>query len=502
MKFLIPKFADGNLISKVLIANRGEIACRIIRACEKYGITSVAVFSDPDKDSKHKSLANEAYSIGGSTASESYLNIDKILQVAKESGCNAIHPGYGFLSENFEFNKRVREAGLIFIGPNPESMKILGSKTASRDLMIKNNIPVVPGFKSNTSNIDEYIDVAKKIGYPILIKAADGGGGKGMRIVHNEDNMAESILAAKRESLSAFGSEEIFLEKYIISPRHIEFQVAGDSFGNYIHLFERECSIQRRHQKIIEETPSVALDNELRNRMGETAISVVKAANYDNIGTVEFLLDDDKNFYFLEVNARIQVEHPITEETTGIDLVILQFDIANGEKLPFQQSELSQKKHSIECRIYAEDSENNFMPSPGQILFYNEPNIQGARFDSGITTNSLVPTFYDPILSKLIVAAETREEAINKTIEVLKNYPILGVVNTTGFLIECLAHVEFRNGNTKTDFIDKNDIKVKHDLGYLNQAIITVGHFATEKNDSLVTELENIGHWEICSSKY
>lgn len=490
------------MISKVLIANRGEIACRIIDACEKYGITSVAVFSEPDKNAKHTKSANESYFIGGSTAAESYLNIDKIIEVAKNNNCDAIHPGYGFLSENYDFNQRVRQTGLIFIGPKPESMKILGSKTASRELMIKYNIPVVPGFKSDTNNINEYINIAKEIGYPILIKAADGGGGKGMRVVHSEEMLAESILAAKRESLSAFGSEEIFLEKYIISPRHIEFQVAGDGFGNYVHLFERECSIQRRHQKIIEETPSVALNDELRNRMGETAIAVVKAASYDNIGTVEFLLDDDGNYYFLEVNARIQVEHPITEQTTGIDLVKLQFDIANGEKLPFVQSELSQKGHSIECRIYAEDSENNFMPSPGKILYYNEPDIKGARFDSGIVSGSLVPTYYDPILSKLIVTAETREEAIDLTIKVLKDYPILGVVNTIDFLIECLDNKEFRIGNTKTDFIEKNGIKIKHNSKNLDIALATADYFSTKEVTLPNNELEHIGHWEICSSKY
>ncbi len=489
------------MISKVLIANRGEIACRIIKACKKYNLKSVAIYSEPDKDAKHKQLADESYSIGGNSAAESYLDINKVINAALETGANAVHPGYGFLSENPEFNRKVREAGLIFIGPNPESMKILGSKTASRELMIKNNIPVVPGFKSNSDDLNEYISVAKSIGYPILIKAADGGGGKGMRVVHNEEMLAESINAARRESLSAFGSEEIFLEKYIKSPRHIEFQVAGDKHGNYIHLFERECSIQRRHQKIIEETPSVALDSELRATMGKTAVEVVKAAGYDNIGTVEFLLDDDKNFYFLEVNARLQVEHPITEETTGVDLVKLQFDIANGMKLPYNQEDLKQSKHSIECRIYAEDSENNFMPSPGKITFYNEPNIVGARFDSGIISGSLVPIYYDPILSKLIVTDENREKAIEKMLEVLKNYPVLGVVNTIEFLIECLNHPEFKAGNTKTDFIEKNNIKVSKNPEFINLALATASYFEKSQTKN-VEQLENIGSWEICSAKY
>jgi acetyl/propionyl-CoA carboxylase alpha subunit len=322
------------MFKKILIANRSEIACRIIRACNELGIRTVAVYSEVDKNALHVQLADEAVNIGPAPAGESYLNQDAIIQAAKSTGCDAIHPGYGFLSEKWEFNKRVRDEGLAFIGSKPEPMKLLGSKVQSRITMIKAGVPVIPGMKSGSTDIEDFKKMAAEIGYPVLIKASDGGGGKGMRVVRSESELADSVDAAIRESKSAFGSDVVFLEKYIEKPRHIEFQIAADEHGNALHLFERECSIQRRHQKIIEESPSTALDPELRNRMGETAVNVIKAAGYTNVGTVEFLLDEDKNFYFLEVNTRIQVEHPITEMVTGVDLLKLQIRIAAGEEIP------------------------------------------------------------------------------------------------------------------------------------------------------------------------
>ena len=361
------------MISKILIANRSEIACRIIRTCKELGIKTVAVYSEVDEKSLHVQLADEAVFIGAPPANKSYLNQDLIIKTALSSGCDAIHPGYGFLSENPDFNRKVREAGLIFIGPSPESMNLLGSKVASRQTMLQAGIPVIPGMKGSSKEFSDFEEIAKEMDYPVLIKASAGGGGKGMRVVREPSKLKESVEAAMRESLSAFGSDEVYLEKYIEEPRHVEFQVAADQYGNAIHIFERECSIQRRHQKIIEETPSPVMDPDLRKKMGDTAVKVIKAANYDNVGTVEFLVDKDKNFYFLEVNARIQVEHPITEMVTGLDLVKLQINISNGEELPFNQEQLSQRGHAIECRIYAEDSDNQFMPSSGKILFLKEP---------------------------------------------------------------------------------------------------------------------------------
>jgi len=474
-------------IKKVLIANRGEIACRIIQALRETGRISVAVYSDADHKALHVKMADYSVHIGDSIPKESYLNIDKIIKAAIENDCDAIHPGYGFLSENWFFCKKVIESGLIFIGPNYNAMKLLGSKTESRELMQMNNIPLVPGFKSNSNNYYEFLEQSKIIGFPILIKAAAGGGGKGMRIVRKEEDFKQSFETAKRESLSAFGSDDVFIEKYIENPKHIEFQIVADKFGNIIHLNERECSVQRRHQKIIEESPSMALDKSLRFKMGDIAKKVCSLANYDNLGTVEFLLDNYQNFYFLEVNTRIQVEHPVTEEITGIDLVKLQLDIAEGNILPFKQEDIITQGHSIECRIYAEDGNNNFMPSSGQILFYKEPKGKGIRFDKGIYEGFEVPIYYDPILAKLIVKGFNREEARLKMIEALKNTVILGISNSIELMIKILESQEFIENEIFTNTLDLkyNNYKSDDDK-FLNEALITAftnsNHTTNNKN--------------------
>lgn len=444
------------VIKKVLIANRSEIACRVIRSCRERGIKTVAVYSEIDSGALHVRLADEAVLLGPPPPNQSYLNAEAVIAAAKETGCDAIHPGYGFLSENHVFNKQVRDAGLIFIGPDPEPMRLLGSKVESRKTMIEAGAPVIPGMKGSSGNIEDFVYAAEEIGFPILIKASAGGGGKGMRVVREASKLAEAVESAMRESLSAFGSDEVFLEKYLEEPRHVEIQVAADNFGNAVYLFERECSIQRRHQKIIEESPSPALDPELRERMGETAVKIVKASNYNNIGTVEFLLDKDKNFYFLEVNARIQVEHPVTEMTTGIDLVKLQIDIAENKELPFKQEDLRQNGWAIECRIYAEDAENNFMPSSGKLIYLKEPIGPGVRYDSGVYSGAEVPVFYDPILAKLIVWGKDREEARIRMINALKENVVLGVQTSIQFMIDALEHSEYVSGNTYTNFIEKN----------------------------------------------
>ena len=475
-------------------------------------IETVAVYSEVDAGALHVQLADEAVCIGPAQASESYLNMEKIIETAKESGCDAIHPGYGFLAENPVFNKKVRESGLIFIGPEPEPMELLGSKVASRKTMINADVPVIPGMKGSSMEIKDFEDAASEMGFPVLIKASAGGGGKGMRVVHEPAKLKEAVESAMRESKSAFGSEEVFLEKYIEAPRHVEFQVAADHHGNAVYLFERECSIQRRHQKIIEESPSPVMDPGLQKKMGETAVKVIKASNYTNAGTVEFLVDKDKNFYFLEVNARIQVEHPITEATTGVDLVKLQIMIANNEMMPFSQDELMQNGHAIECRIYAEDAESNFMPSSGKILYLKEPIGPGVRYDSGITTGSVVPVFYDPVLAKLIVWGKDREEARKRMILALKENIVLGVKTSIRFMIDCLEHPEFIAGNTFTDFIEKNmHDKMQPEIGEnkLKNAIAAAAlhnslnyrkKVVKSENGEIPTPWQSIGKWEICSS--
>ncbi len=502
---------EKKMIKKILVANRSEIACRVINACRELGISTVAIYSDIDRSASHVMLADEAIYIGESPPLKSYLNMDIIIESALKTGCDAIHPGYGFLSERAEFNRKVRQSGLIFIGSSPESMELLGSKVHSRTTMVNSNVPVIPGMQTSSKDINEFKAYADKVGYPVLIKASDGGGGKGMRIVQKPSELEDAVDSAMRESISAFKSDAIYLEKYIESPRHIEFQVAADSYGNVVYIFERECSIQRRHQKIIEETPSVALSPELRKKMGETAVRAIKAAGYTNLGTVEFLLDRDGNFYFLEVNARIQVEHPITELTTGIDLVKLQIHIANGATLPFKQEDLRQNGHAIECRIYAEDSENNFLPSSGKIIYLCEPVGPGIRYDSGIYQGAEVPIFYDPILAKLIVWGATREEARKRMINALKNNVILGVKTPISFLIRVLEHPEWIAGNTYTNFIEN----LSADLFTSNKEFRPFALAAAERylatktrptssigtKETIPSPWQVLGKWEIASNK-
>lgn len=440
------------MIRSLLVANRGEIAVRVMRSARVLGIRTIAVYSDADRDALHTEIADEAVHIGASPAHESYLNIEKVIAAAREHDADAIHPGYGFLSENPRFSDAVQLAGLIFVGPPASAMKLLGDKISSRDLAVKHDVPVTPGALLPNPSAKATIAEAEKIGYPVLIKAAAGGGGKGMRIVRSSSEIESSLDAARREAQYAFGDDAVYLEKYIDNPRHIEFQVFCDSHGNAVHLGERECSIQRRHQKIIEESPSVALSPALRKRMGEAALTIVKAAGYRNAGTVEFLLDDE-NFYFLEVNARLQVEHPVTEMVTGEDLVAWQLAVAAGEKLPKSQSEIQFRGHAIECRVYAEDAASGFLPSTGTILKLEEPHAPGVRVDSGIREGFEVPIFYDPILSKVICWADNREHAISRMRDALKHYVLLGVRTPLGFMQDVMAHPEYQAGRISTHFL-------------------------------------------------
>lgn len=441
--------------NKVLVANRSEIAVRVINACKTLGIPSVAVYSDADARSKHRMIADEAVHIGPPSPRESYLDIEKIINAAKSVGADAIHPGYGFLAENPVLAERCAEEKITFIGPKPDAIKLLGNKVESRIKMADAGVPLIPGMKDSSADMKQYEKAAEEAGYPVMIKAAAGGGGKGMRVVHKKEELQEAVDAAKREALNAFNDDTVYLEKYIVNPRHIEFQVLADHHGNTIHVFERECSIQRRHQKIIEETPSVALTDEIRTKMGADAVKVAEAAGYTNAGTVEFLFDASGHYYFLEMNTRIQVEHPITEMVTGVDLVVEQIRVAAGETIEHLSGNLTQRGHAIECRIYAEDGENNFMPSTGSIHFYHEPSGPGIRVDSGVMNGVEVTIDYDPIMAKLIVHAPDRTTAIQKMIDALNQYKILGLRTSKKFMIDVMTHPEFIAGNTYTDFIEK-----------------------------------------------
>lgn len=442
------------MFQKILIANRGEIAVRIMRTCREMGIATVAVYSDVDECALHVISADEAVLLGPAEPSESYLNIDKIIAAAQKTGARAIHPGYGFLAENARFASACRENGIVFIGPPPEVIQALGDKIVARRIMSGNGVPVIPGAALETSDDQAWAEAAENIGYPVLIKAAAGGGGKGMRIVHAPENLFKSRAAAESEARAAFGDGSLYMEKYLERARHVEFQILCDTQGNAVHLLERECSIQRRHQKIIEETPSTALTEELRNQMGSAAVAAARASGYVNAGTVEFLLDPDGRFYFLEVNTRLQVEHPITEIVAGVDIVRRQVEIAAGEPLSLSQTDIAGRGHAIECRIYAEDPENGFFPSPGKICFLQEPAGPGIRIDSGVYAGFEAPVEYDPILSKLIVWAETRDIAIQRMIRALRDYVILGVNTPAAFLADVLSSKPFQTGDTFTDFIN------------------------------------------------
>ena len=444
------------MFKKVLIANRGEIAVRIIQACQEMGIHTIAIYSEVDEQSPHVHLADEAVCLGDPTPIESYLNIPKIIKIAQDCKADAIHPGYGFLAENPDFAETCNKAGVKFIGPSPKVIGLMGDKIAAKKTMEKANVPVIPGYHGANQNNQNLVKEGKKIGFPLLVKAAAGGGGKGMRIVHTEKNLLEAIESAKRESKSSFGDDTVFLEKYLDKPRHIEFQILADEHGQTIHLFERECSIQRRHQKIIEETPSPVMTPQLREKMGKAAVAAASAVGYTNAGTVEFMIDKNLHFYFMEMNTRLQVEHPITEMTTGIDLVKWQLRIASGEKLTLQQKNLSQRGHALECRIYAEDPANGFLPSIGKLTQVQNPTGPNVRNDTGIEAELEVTPYYDPMLAKLIVSSESREESIQKMIWALSQYAILGVTTNISFLKKVLEHEAFHKGDISTHFIDNH----------------------------------------------
>ncbi|MGO9519648.1 MAG: acetyl-CoA carboxylase biotin carboxylase subunit [Candidatus Korobacteraceae bacterium] len=442
------------MFKRVLIANRGEIAVRIIRACREMGIESVAVFSEVDRKALHVRKADYAYHIGPATASESYLNFDKILDVARRSQAEAIHPGYGFLSENARFARACADAGLKFIGPTPESMEMMGSKTRARQHMKRAGVPFVPGSEHGL-DIEAAERLAEQIGYPVMLKAAAGGGGKGMRMVVKPEELRSAYENASSEAQRSFGDNEIYLEKFIANPRHVEMQIFGDEHGNAVYLGERECSVQRRHQKVMEESPSPIVDEDMRRRMGEVAVRVAKAANYHNAGTVEFLVDEQRNFYFLEMNTRLQVEHPVTELVTGLDLVHLQMHVAAGEKLPFQQEQIKVRGHAIECRVYAEDPDNNFFPSPGQITRLISPSGPGIRRDSGMYEGWKVPIEYDPLLAKLIGYGETRDDAIDRLLRALYEYFVGGIKTNISLFRRILRDPDFRAGKLDTGFLDR-----------------------------------------------
>jgi len=440
-------------MKKILVANRGEIALRVMKTARKMGIKTVAIYSKVDRNAPHVRFADEAICIGEGPSSKSYLLGNKIVEEALNLNVDAIHPGYGFLSENADFAEKVEKSGIIFIGPKSDAIRTMGSKLEAKEAVKKYNIPMVPGIDKAITDIKEATEIAKEIGYPILIKASAGGGGKGMRIVESPKNLEEQMKRAISEATSAFGDGSVFIEKYITSPRHIEIQILADSHGNYLHFFERECSIQRRHQKVIEEAPSSILTSELRKEMGDAAIKVAKACNYISAGTVEFLVDSNLKYYFLEMNTRLQVEHPVTELISNFDLVELQIKIARGEKLQIKQEDLKINGHAIELRVYAEDPMNNFLPCVGKLNTYKIPKGKGIRVDDGFEEGMDIPIYYDPMLSKLITYGKTRQEAIQLMIEAINNYKVVGAKTTLSFGKFVFNHEAFRSGNFDTHFV-------------------------------------------------
>ena len=466
---------------KVLIANRGEIARRVIRTLKKMDIATVAVYSDADRNAPHVLEADEAVYLGASPSAESYLKQDLILDYCKKLNVDGIHPGYGFLSENAGFAKKVKAAGIKLIGPSAESMEIMGDKLSAKQAVKKFNVPLVPGVDEAISDVNEAIKIASEVGYPILIKASAGGGGKGMRLVQNNDEFEEQMMMAQNEARSSFGDDAVFIEKFVDKPRHIEIQVFADQLGNVVYLFERECSVQRRHQKVIEEAPSAVLTPELRKQMGEAAVAVCKACNYEGAGTVEFLLDASLNFYFLEMNTRLQVEHPVTEEITGLDLVEWQVRVAKGERLPKLQDELKINGHAVEIRVYAEDTLNGFTPDIGTLNRYRIPSGKYVRVDDAFLEGMDIPIYYDPMIAKLVVWGETREEAMDRAIEAIDNYQISGVKTTLDFGKFVLKHPAFRSGDFDTNFI-------KH---YFQDPYI-VNSAMKEEEDALVHAIDDI----------
>ena len=467
------------LFEKILVANRGEIAVRVIRACAEMGIKSVAVYSDVDRTAMHVRFAHEAYPIGPPEPSASYLDIDKIVAVAKRARADAVHPGYGFLSENAAFARAVNGAGMTFIGPSPEAMEAVGDKVRARELMIAAGVPVVPGTPPLNDDLEAIKKKAGEIGYPVLIKAAAGGGGKGMRLVASAGEMASALAQARGEAGSAFGDDRVFLEKFVVRPRHIEFQILADTHGNYIHLLERECSIQRRHQKLIEECPSPVIDEATRAEIGALAIKAVRAAGYVNAGTVEFLRDGDGSFYFMEVNARLQVEHPVTEEVTGIDLVKAMIRVAAGEKLPWKQEQIKASGHSIECRIIAEDPSRNFMPAPGTITGLRTPAGPGIRYDDATYAGWTVPVHYDPMIAKLVSWGRDRHEAIERMTRALNELRIDGLTTSVPFHRRVMRNRAFVAGELHTGFLDEHpDLLVNDTDDWLEEIAVIAASVA------------------------
>jgi len=441
-------------IKKLLVANRGEIACRIFKTCREMGIATVAVFSDADENALFVKLADEAVRIGGKQPNESYLIIDKIMDAAKKTGANAIHPGYGFLSERVEFAQRVIDENMIWVGPHPKAIEVMGSKIGAKKIMQAHHVPTIPGYQGDDQSIETIKTKSIEIGFPVLLKASAGGGGKGMRIVCEEKELDKAIAEAKSEALNGFGDDTLLIEKYFDSARHIEFQIFGDKHGNALHIFERECSIQRRYQKIIEESPSPFITEETRKKMGDAAVAACKAIQYDNAGTVEFIVTHDQSYYFLEVNTRLQVEHPVTEEVTHLDLVRLQIEVAQGSAIPFTQNEITQNGHAIEVRLYAEDAANNFMPVSGKILNWQPATIDGLRYDTGIESGSEISTFYDPMIAKIIAKGKNRNETIAKLTLALQETVLTGFTTNKNFLVSILQNEDFQNGNFDTHFLD------------------------------------------------
>lgn len=442
------------MFNKILIANRGEIAVRIIRACREMGIETVAVYSEADKDALHTQMADEAICIGPAAAKDSYLNIQNIISATVLSGAQAIHPGFGFLSENSKFARMCKECNITFIGPDPECIENMGNKSNARDIMTKSGVPIVPGSNGAVEGEDELLRLAEEIGYPVMIKASAGGGGRGIRIVYEQSELIKAYENARAEAKAAFGDETIYMEKFIEKPRHVEIQILGDSFGNIVYLGERDCSMQRRNQKVLEEAPSPIMTEELRKSMGETAVRAAKAVNYNNAGTIEFLLDKNGNYYFMEMNTRIQVEHPITEMVTGIDLIKEQIKIAAGEKLSFSQEDIRISGHAIECRINAEDASRGFMPCPGKVKDMYVPGGFNVRVDSAVYSGYVIPPYYDSMIAKLIVYGKDREEAIKKMRRALGEFIIDGVRTNIDFQFELINCEEFINGNYDTRFIE------------------------------------------------
>jgi acetyl-CoA carboxylase biotin carboxylase subunit len=470
------------MFKKILIANRGEIAVRAIRACHELGIAAVAVYSDVDRASLHVLKADEAYPIGAPAASESYLDVQKILDVAARSGADAVHPGYGFLSENAKFARACTEAGIKFIGPTAAAMDAMGSKTRARQAMERAGVPFVPGTSRGLESFEQAEQVADRIGYPIMLKAAAGGGGKGIRLVHVPQELKLALEGARSEAERSFGDGEVYIEKVIVNPRHIEMQVLADEHGNTVYLGERECSLQRRHQKVVEEAPSPIVDPDMRRRMGEVAVRVAQAAGYTNAGTVEFLVDEQKNFYFLEMNTRLQVEHPVTELVTGLDLVNLQIRIAAGERLPFTQNEIQIRGHAIECRIYAEDPDNNYFPSPGKITLLLLPSGPGIRHDSGMYEGWTVPMDYDPLLAKLIGYGVDRDHAIGRLTRALDEYFVGGIKTNLSLFRRVLSDPDFSAAKMDTGFLDRflrqKQSEAPPEPKAIEAAVIAAGIFA------------------------